>query len=75
MARHDILAEHFEKGVFFADPGSPWQRGTNANTNGLLRQFFPKGNHLSTHTPEDPAHAEKLLNWRTPNRVLAHGLL
>ncbi|HTH88416.1 IS30 family transposase [Mycobacterium sp.] len=83
MARHDILAEHFEEGVFFADPGSPWQRGTNENTNGLLRQFFPKGKGLSIYTPKDLARAEKLLNnrprkilnWRTPDRVFAHGLL
>ena len=83
MVRHDILAEHFEKGVFFADPGRPWQRGTNENTNGLLRQFFPTGKDLSIYTPEDLARAEKLLNnrprkilnWRTPDRVFAHGLL
>ena len=82
MARHDVLAEHFGEGVFFADPGSPWQRGTNENTNGLLRQFFPKGKDLSIYTPEDLARAEKLLNnrprkvlnWQTPHRVFAHGL-
>lgn len=54
MARHDVLAAHFEEGVFFADPGSPWQRGTN----GLLRQFFPKGRDLSIYTLEDPARAD-----------------
>ena len=83
MARHDVLAEHFAEGVFFADPGSPWQRGTNENTNGLLRQFFPKGKDLSIYTSEDLALAEKLLNsrprkilgWRTPGSVFEHGLL
>lgn len=82
MARHDVLAEHFIEGVFFAEPGSPWQRGTNDNTNGLLRQFFPKGKDLSIYTSEGLARAEKLLNsrprkilgWRTPGSVFEHGL-
>jgi transposase, IS30 family len=83
MARHDVLAAHFAEGVFFADPGSPWQRGTNENTNGLLRQFFPKGKDLSTYTLEDLVRAEKLLNnrprkilnWHTPDLVFTRGLL
>jgi IS30 family transposase len=70
MARHDILAEHFGEGVFFADPGSPWQRGTNENTNGLVRQFFPEGKDLSIYTPEDLGRAEKLLNNRPRKMVL-----
>ncbi len=68
--------------MFFADPGSPWQRGTNEDTNGLLRQFFPKGKDLSIYSPENLARAEKLLNnrprkilnWRTPALVFTGGL-
>lgn len=82
MARHDVLAEHFDEGVYFADPGSPWQRGTNENTNGLLRQFFPKGKDLSIYTPGDLTRAEnllnsrprKILNWSTPELIFTTGL-
>jgi IS30 family transposase len=82
MARHAEIAALLTGGVFFADPASPWQRGTNENTNGLLRQYFPKGTDLSIHTADDLRAVEERLNnrprktlgWATPTTVLANYL-
>src|SRR5262245_34210322 len=64
--------------VYFCDPQSPWQRGSNENTNGLPRQYFPKGTDLTRHSPGDLAavadalnsRRRKTLGWRTPGEVL-----
>jgi IS30 family transposase len=64
MACHDQLAELFAEGIFLAHPGSPWLRGTNENTNGLLRQYFPKGSDLRAYSLADLREVEHRLNER-----------
>ena len=80
MAEHEQLAQRLAIQIFFADPYSPWQRGTNENTNGLLRQYLPKGTDLSGYTQGELnaiAHRlntrpRKCLNFATPLEVYAH---
>jgi len=77
MAEHERLAQRLAIQVFFADPHSPWQRGTNENTNGLVRQYLPKGTDLSGYTQRELnaiAHRlntrpRKCLNFATPLEV------
>ena len=80
MAEHERLAARLAIRIFFADPYSPWQRGTNENTNGLLRQYLPKGTDLSGYTQRELnaiAHRlntrpRKCLDFATPLEVYAH---
>ena len=78
MADHAQFTIASDVAVYFCDPHSPWQRGTNENTNGLLRQYFPKGTSLARYTQEElDAIADELnrrprqtLHWRTPSEKL-----
>lgn len=82
MSHHETLAYTSDISVYFADPGCPWQRPTNENTNSLIREFFPKGRDLRAVTPIDLQKVQTLLNnrprkclgFKTPQEVLEEAM-
>jgi IS30 family transposase len=78
MAQHPRLRIDTGLQIYFCDPQSPWQRGTNENTNGLLRRYFPRATGLSRHSADDlvavatalTSRPRKTLDWRTPAEAL-----
>ena len=82
MADHQRFTIQTGVQACFCDPKSPWQRGSNENTNGLLRQYFPKGTSLAGHSPAHLAavadelngRPRKTLGWKTPAEALAEVL-
>jgi len=69
MSQHRLFTKETQMQVYFAHPASPWERGTNENTNGIIRQFFPKGTDFSKISRREVKHVQHLLNGR-PRKVL-----
>ena len=82
LAQHAQLSIDIGVQVYFADPHSPWQRGTNENTNGLLRQYFPKRTEIAHFTQADlddvaaelNGRPRQTLGWRSPSQALDEAL-
>lgn len=82
LAHHKRFSVATDVAVYFCDPRSPWQRGSNENTNGLLRQYFPKGSNLAVHTQYEldaialklNSRPRKTLGYKTPGATFAHAV-
>tara|TARA_B100001964_G_C14096945_1_gene537456 strand:+ start:66 stop:1013 length:948 start_codon:yes stop_codon:yes gene_type:complete len=82
FAGHEKITNNLDGDVYFANPYSPWERGLNENTNGLIRQFFPKGTDFNNILEDEVLHVQHLINsrprktlgYKTPYEVLASGI-
>jgi transposase, IS30 family len=82
FALHDKISKELNTSIYFANPYSPWERGLNENTNGLIRRFYPKGTDFSGVTEEEILRVQNLLNerprktlgFKTPKEVLTKEL-